>query len=97
MIIVDLFREEFAFGEYYLADGWIVGLADGFSHVGRLEDGAILVEEALIVSKMIRVHCGATQFWSSCDTALNTYPRNSCRHTEDLEDLGLLAQNGRRP
>lgn len=33
MIVVDFFREEFAFCEGNLANNRIVGLADGFAHV----------------------------------------------------------------
>ena len=57
MIVIDLFREEFAFREGNLANERIVGLADCLAHIRRSEDRPILVEEALVVSEMIWVDC----------------------------------------
>jgi hypothetical protein len=57
MVVVDLFREKLALCECNLAYDRIVGLADSFAHVGRFEDRTILVEQSLVVSKVVRVHC----------------------------------------
>jgi hypothetical protein len=56
MVIVDLFREELALCESNLAYDRIVGLANGLAHVGRFEDWTVLVEQSLVVSKVIRVN-----------------------------------------
>lgn len=58
MIIIDLLGEKFAFREDDLANRGIIGLADCFPHVGRLEDRPIFVKQSLVVSKMIRIDCG---------------------------------------
>lgn len=56
MVIVDFLGEKVALGEDYLANCGVIGLADRLSHVRRLEDGAIFVEQPLVVPEVVRVN-----------------------------------------
>ena len=95
MIVVDLFREEFALREGNLADDRIIGLADGLAHVRRAEYRPILVEEPLIISEMIGIDCDDCQSQLFC-TVKSSCLRSSCRPKEDLEDLEHRGHCGHR-
>lgn len=60
MIVIDLLREELAFREGNLPNDRIVGLADSLAHVRRSKYRPVLVEEALVVSEVIWVHCNGS-------------------------------------
>ena len=74
MIVVDLFREELAFCESNLTDDGIVGLADRLAHVRGPKYRTVLVEEPLVVSKVVRIDCnGCVSHRYSAFDSLHTF------------------------